>query len=414
MPDTSSAPTPGDAPTPSSSNATNGTAGDAGGGLLPSPKEAIKSLVEWAVHSLVEGATAFLELFNRFVFGIRLPGRAGEVATWGPPETGLWSGAWALYWTLVPLALALLIFQAMRAQGSLSGRETKVKLGEIGKCAALILAGWPVAIGGLYLADGIAMALAPDASALLSTPGNIGKLGLGILVGGALITVQSGLVLLAVAIVFIEQIILIAAVAGWPIWWGLRPSDSGFANAASGIGLSMYVGVAGAKVVQACIAFFVFHSEWSLAGGVGDAVLSLLGSAVGLGVAFVGVPVVIGRNFVPEVMTVLGTPGVKVAESSASVARDRAGGAAGTASNYASSARSRAATAAPSSVPSPTWSRGSSEASAARTVPDDYTPSPEPGARQASSLSSPDSDASSNSTTNTSRKRRIEALNGRY
>ncbi|MBX0296942.1 hypothetical protein EGH23_18855 [Halomicroarcula sp. F27] len=375
----------------------------------------MKSLIEWAVDSVVSGVTTLIETFNGFVFGIRLPGRAGEVASWGPPEAGLWSGAWALYWTLVPLALALLVFQAMRVQGTLSGRETKAKLGEIGKCGVLILAGWPVAIGGLHLADSMAMALAPDASALLSTPGNIGKLGLGILVGAGLLLTQSTLVATAIVVVFVEHVVLIAAVAGWPIWWALRPSDSGFANAASGIGLSMYVGVAGAKVVQACIAFFVFHSEWSLAGGVGDAVLSLLGSAVGLGVAFVGVPVVIGRNFVPEVMTVLGTPGVKVAESSASVARDRAGGAAGTASNYASSARSRAATAAPSSVPSPTWSRGNSgEASAAQTVPDDYTPSPEPGAQQASSLSSPDSEASSNSTPNTSRKRRIEALNGRY
>lgn len=379
-------------PTPNgTATAVNSTGG---GGGFPGPVELVSGGFLWVVRGLVSGATALLGMVQDIIFGIYVPGTPGDIASWGPPETGLWVGAWALYWTLAPLGMALLVFQAMTAHGSpASNRDTTAKLAEIAKCGAMILAGWPIAIGGLHLAGRVSMAIAPAADTLLSTPGNVTKLGLGAVVGGALLILQASAAIVAVIVIFLEHVIVVAAVAGWPVWWGLRPAENGFANAASGIGLSMYLGVIGAKLAQASLAMLVLNADWGLgtAGGFESAALSVLGSAVALGMTFVGIPYVVGQNFVPEAMMMLGTPAVKVADEYAGQARgqakDRAGEAA---SEYADSARARTPSMPSSaSIPTPTWSRGSGSAAGAgvgageynagRAVPEDYQPDPGPG-----------------------------------
>jgi hypothetical protein len=366
---------------PNATNSTGNTTGNAtapaggGSGGFIDPVDFVLGGLEGIANSLASGAAALLNAFNHVLFGIDAPGVAGDISSWGPPESGLWVGAWALFWTLTPLCLAFLVLQAMRAQGSTSGRDSRAKLAEIAKCAGMILLGWPIAVGGLHLADAVAMGLVPEGSQLLHTPGNVAKVGLGVVVGVVLIVFQSSMALTAVLVVLLERVVLIFAVAAWPVWWATRPSDGGFSNAVSGIGLSMYVGVAGAKVVQSALAYLVFQSEWSIA-GVDAVFVDVLGSAVGLGAAFVGIPVVVGRNFVPEVMTILGTPAVDVAEDYAERGREQAGD---VAKDYAGSAREYAATRTPDSLPASTWSHSGAEGATA-TVPEGYTPEPEPGA----------------------------------
>lgn len=403
-PPTPTPPTNATAPTnvtaPPNVTAPNSTGVDVGGGGrggggpsvpdFPSPEELATGILLWAVDVVVGLATAMLEALQGYIFGIHAPGTPGDIASWGPPETGLWVGAWAVYWTVAPLAMALLVFQSMTAQGAPSGRDTTAKLAEIAKCGGMILAGWPIAIGGLHLASSVALAITPDAATLLSTPGNIGKVGLTAVVAGVLAFFQAGTVVFALAVIILEQVIVVAAVAFWPAWWALRPSDNGFANVASGIGLSMYLGVIAAKLAQAGLALLVIKASWGAGGG--SAVLSLIGSAVGVAVTFVGIPAAVGGYFVPEAAMLLGTPAVNIADDYAGAARGRAKEhAGGAAREYADSARSRARNAAPSagSIPTPTWSRGGGGGSAggydaAREVPEGYTPTPEPGSAQPS------------------------------
>lgn len=370
--------------TTANSTATNSTAtGGGGGGLINvDPAKWVFTALEGVANSFVSGVGAVVDAFQHAVFGIDAPGVPGDISTWGPPEGGLWAGAWALYWSLAGLAIAFLILQAMRATNAPSERESKQKLAEIGRCAIMVLAGWPVAIGGLHLADAVAMAFIPEGASFFETPGNTAKLGLGVVLGVVALIFQSSMVLTAIGVIMVERIILVVAVAGWPVWWALRPSDGGFANAASGIGLSAYVGVAGAKVVQSALAYLVFNSEWSFS-SVSAPFVDVVGSAVGLGVTFIGIPIVVGRNFIPEAMSILGSPAVEVAEDYASDAREQV---ADTVTDHASAARDRASQMTPS-VPSPTWS-SSDDASAAQSVPDGYSPSPEPGANAAPSSSS--------------------------
>lgn len=397
-------------------NATNETAvnttapgsGDSGGGgglINVNPGEWAVSALQGLVESLVSGAVTFINAFQHVVFGIDPPGVQGDISTWGPPDNGLWVGAWGLYWSLAGLAIAFLVIQAMRATNAPSERESKQKLAEIMRCGAMVLIGWPVAIGGLHLADAIAMAFVPEGAQFFSTPGNVAKLGLGVVLGSLALVFQTGMALTAIFVVLVERVILIGAVAGWPVWWALRPSDGGFANAASGIGLSMYVGVAGAKVIQSALAYLVFNSEWSFA-SVSAPFVDVFGSAVALSVTFIGIPIVIGRNFVPEAMTMLGTPAVTVAEDYADDARGRA---TDTVKDRASAARDRASQMTPS-APSPTWSNNSDDASAATSVPDSYSPTPEPGANAAPSSSSSGTD-STGATDST--RRRVERIRKR-
>lgn len=357
---------------------------------FPSAEDIASGAFLWIVDVVVGVATSVLAALQKYIFGFHAPGTAGDIASWGPPETGLWVGAWALYWMLAPLALAVLVFQAMRAQGGpAAGRETTQKLAEIAKCAALILAGWPVAIGGLHLAEAVALAIAPDAATLLSTPGNVAKVGLSAAVVGVLMFLQASAVVTALVVILLEHVIVVAAVAFWPVWWALRPAEGGFANIASGIGLSMYVGIIAAKLAQAGLARLVIEASWG-GGGAGAVVLTLIGSAVGVGVTFVGIPVAVGGYFVPEAAMLLGQPAVTVADDYAGAARGRAKEHAGAAaSEYAGSARNRArsARASAGSIPTPTFSRGGGSAGgggydAGRTVPEGYTPTPGPGAAQ--------------------------------
>lgn len=389
---TSTPPTP--TATPNGTATAANSTGGGGGGVFPTASEFATDILLWGVDVVVGLATAMLGALQGYIFGIHAPGTPGDIASWGPPESGLWVGAWALYWTVAPLAFALLIFQGMRATGAPSNRDTTAKLAELAKCAALILAGWPIAIGGLHLASSVALAITPDASVLLSTPGNVAKVGLTAVVAGVLAFFQAGTVVFALAIIILEQVIVVAAVAFWPVWWALRPSDNGFANVASGIGLSMYLGVIAAKLAQAGLALLVIKASWGAGGG--SAVLSLIGSAVGVAVTFVGIPAAVGGYFVPEAAMLLGTPAVNIADDAAAQARGRAKEHAGAAaSEYADSARSRTRNAAPSrsSIPTPTWSRGSGGGGtggggggydAGREVPEDYQPDPGPGSAQPS------------------------------
>ncbi|RBI58586.1 hypothetical protein DMJ13_25995 [halophilic archaeon] len=314
--------------------------GNAGGGgntlgFGIDPGKIATKAFEGFVKSLFKGAVDLINGFNKIIFGIDVPGNPRSITSWGPPKTGLWTGAWDLYWALAPLAFIALIYQAMEATGG-PERETEQKLGEIVKCALMILVGWPIAIGGLHLADGIAMAFVPNGGKFFATGGNLAKLGLGGVVGAAALFFETSMALAALVIVLVERIVLIGAVASWPVWWGFRPSDNGFTNSASGIGLSAYLGVAGAKVFQSTLAFLVYKSDWSIAGN-GSAFINIVASGVALGVVFIGIPYVVARNFVPEAMTVLGTPAVDVADDFAESNREAAKE---TTKDYASSARS--------------------------------------------------------------------------
>ncbi|ADE05250.1 uncharacterized protein HVO_C0034 (plasmid) [Haloferax volcanii DS2] len=364
-----------------------GGGGGGGGNVVPEldidPVEFVTEAFAGFVESFANGIGDVLDAFQHLVFGINAPGSTTDPATWGAPEGGLWSGAWWLFWTLAPLAIVVLTMQAMSVAGRENTREGKAKLWEIGKAAVMVFVGWPVAIGGLHLFDAISMGLVPDGTEFMSTPGSVSKLGLGLVVGACMLAFQSGTMVVAIGVVLAEHVLLIAAVAGWPIWWAMKPADNGFSNAASGIGLSMYFGVAGAKVVQAAIAALIFNTSWEIA-NVSETFVTVVASGVGLLVAFVGIPIVVGRNFIPEAMTVLGSPAVSVAEDYATRGRETAADAA---NEYASSARANVRSKMPNSVPSPSWASGSSSRWAGE-VPEDYSPSPEPGASTSGSTMS--------------------------
>jgi hypothetical protein len=372
-----------------------GNGGDNGGGGIidiPDPWEFTVGIIKGVVESALNGAKALVDAFSDVIFGVPAPGEMTDPATWVAPTGNPWGAVWKFYWLMASLALVGIVIQAMLVSSeSTSDRERRKGFVRCAKYAGMIFGGWFVAVAGLHLGDALTTGLAPSGAEFFEGPENITKLGLGIIVGAGLLILQTGTAIIAIGVVLTERVILIATVAFWPIWWMFKARKGGFSGSVAGIGLSAYVGVIGAKILQTGIARLLFMLSWtdSISGGVS----AILTTSIGLLVTFAGIPLVVGRNFVPEAMTILGSPAVEVADDLAQQNQQKA---MSVAQDHAQSARASA----PSredlrnAVPSPTWSRGSAEsASAATSVPDGYSPSPEPGANSAppSSTSSADS-----------------------
>lgn len=287
--------------------------GSADGGFMSlDPGDWVKDAFSDFAEAFTEGIYQFVDGVNTALFGVPALGDPREMPTWTEPTGPFWPAVWETYWTLAFLSLVGLIVVAMRAHSSTSGRELKVRLADVAFSAGMILFGWWIAQFALHLGNSVAMGFAPDPETMFATPGSTAKVGLGVVVGAIALLINAGAVLTAFSVVLLERAVLLITVGLWPVFWLFRPTDGGLSNTVAGIGLGTFAGVLGAKMFQAILAHMVFNISWQSAHAA-DVVGAIIGTVIGTAVTFIGIPLMVGRNFIPEAMTMLGTPAVSVA-----------------------------------------------------------------------------------------------------
>lgn len=300
----------------------SGEGAGTGGGLFGDPAawatEAFVGLVEGfasGIHDFFTGMTAA-------VFGVPAVGDIADATTWSSVDGPFWPVVRSVYLVMSGLAMLVLGAGVMHALSNLSGRALKQRLWTLTVSFGMVIFGWWVAQFCLHLSNAIALAFAPDPATLFATPGNAAKFGLTLVVGAVLLLINAGAVVAAAVVVIVEKAVILICVALWPIFWAFRPLG-GYSDTVAGLGLGTFFGVLGAKIFQAVIAYLVWNINWTGIHAT-EAVGALLGQVVGAGITFVGIPLIVGRNFIPEAMTMFGKPAVDVADDFSDAARGRA------------------------------------------------------------------------------------------
>ena len=356
-------------PTPAASNGTNASRG--GGGLID-PVAFVTGAAVGVAEAIAAGTYAFLGGITWAIFGIPAVGTPTDPATWTNVSGPFWPVIRSLHIILSAFSFLLLGAMTMHTLGKYHGRALQKQLAQIGFSALMIILGWWVVQFQLHVANTITLAFAPDPSVLFSTPGNAGKFGLTLIVGAIGLLFAAGAMATAAIVVIAEKAILVMLAGLWPLFWAFRPAG-GYSDTVAGLGLGTFYGVLGANIFQGIFAWVLWNINWTGLHAT-EAVGALIGQLIGTGITFVGIPLIVGRNFIPEAMIMFGKPAVDVADDFSNAARANGSQLAANAmDDYGQSARGQSNTNTNTSTPNTTTSSTPSlrngESSTARRTP---------------------------------------------
>lgn len=325
-------PMPGATPAPNGTNATGGS----GGLFSMDPVAFVTDAFVGLAEGIANGVYAFFGGITWAIFGIPAVGTLSDPTTWADVDGPFWPVIRNLHLILSGVALLILGIMSMHTLGEYHGRELQKQLAEIGLSVLMVVLGWWVVQFQLHLANTITLAFAPDPTTLFATPGNATKFGLTLVVGAIGLLLSAGAMAMAAFVVIAEKVILVLLAGLWPIFWAFRPAG-GYSDTVAGLGLGTFYGVLGANVLQGILAWVLWNIDWAGIHAT-EAVGALIGQLVGTGITFVGIPLIVGRNFVPEAMIMFGKPAVDIADDFSDSARQQAQNAA---AGYAGSVRSK-------------------------------------------------------------------------
>lgn len=281
----------------------NGT--DGSGPVFPSPEEFAEAVAEWIVASISAGLEKFIDTFNRVMFGLPAPGAWEDPDSWVDPTDGWWAGVWETYLILVPIGVFMGVSAATLAL-SKPPAERRQRFLTAAKALGLIVFGFPFLAAVLHLGNALSIALAPAPEEFLSTPGNTAKLGVGVVLGLAVIIVDATVVVIGLAVLFIQYFLVHILVALWPLFWGVRALPFDVARPFGDVGVAGLGVLILLKIFQTATLRFLFEIPWET-GQPGALLFSLVGTIVGLVVATLLLPVVAVKKALPAAMLAVGT-----------------------------------------------------------------------------------------------------------
>lgn len=268
---------------------------------IPGPWEWVKGAIRGFVHGVTDGVSSFIEKFNSIFFGIPAPGSATNIGSWTNPSDGNWGGVWKMYWLNASIMFTFLVIANM---WSFSNNDRAMQRDLFRKSIRgmfHILLGFIYLAALLHIGDIMATSFAPDGDQLLSTPGNIAKLGLGVVFGGLILLFKSGVVAVAVFIIILFYFTVLVLVAFWPWFITFRllpiPAFGSFGS----LGVTALPSIVVLRVFQAACLQLLHLVTWDITKGAAF-IMALVGTAVGLLVVFVVLPMVGYRKVLPSAM----------------------------------------------------------------------------------------------------------------
>lgn len=268
---------------------------------IPGPWEWVKGVIRGFVHGVADGASSLIDMFNSIFFGVPAPGSATNIGSWTNPSDGNWGGVWKMYWLNASIMFTLLVIANMWSFSNNDRAMQRSLFRKSIKGMFHILFGFIYLAALLHIGDVMATSFAPSGDQLLSTPGNIAKLGLGIVFGGAILFFKSGVIAVAVFLVVLFYFTVLLVVAFWPWFITFRllpiPAFGSFGS----LGITILPSIVVLRVFQAACLQLLHLMSWDITKGSAF-VLALVGTAVGLLFVFIGLPAVGYRKILPSAM----------------------------------------------------------------------------------------------------------------
>lgn len=261
-----------------------------------------------------------------------------------PPANVGGDGWWQTVWTIYGGLAALVVLPVFVAwiyawsRDTNSPREREAQVRQLGLTVGLIVGGPVVLPLALHLTNALALGIVPDTGTLLATPGNATKFGLGLLIWGVLVVLESGLVLTALLILFVEWVIVFLVVAAWPLFAVCLGSGNRYLKPYGESALVALGSILVLKLVQVIWLRFLLQLPLEF-GQPGMSLLTIAATIVGIILGFIYLPYYVVTNISPTFVTSLGGGG-GASQQSLSQAASTVGGGEGRESPQRSSVRS--------------------------------------------------------------------------
>lgn len=262
--------TTGAGPNGTNATATTSAGNESGGGWLagtpdldvdvPSVADIAAGLVEWGIEQITQLVAGLIDEFHLAMLTLPVPGVLSDPMTWvTPPDDPYWAVVWAGYWALSAVTIYAILANGVFAWASKDPTERRSRLRSATKALLLIVLAWALVPLYLHTANTLAMGLAPDGMAFLSTPGNLTKFGLGLL-GGLLLTLLHGIIVIKGLIIQVAMYVAIYFLfMTLPISLALLSTRNQAARTVGMVGVFGLVTIPIVKVLQAALLWFLFQ-----------------------------------------------------------------------------------------------------------------------------------------------------------
>lgn len=281
------------------------TGGGVIGGFGPSPTEWAVDLLTGLFNILLGELEYAVDLFHEWGVGIPAPGVPTDMSSWSDRSqmSAMWRGAVAGHFTSAAIGLLWLMTQALEASTK-GPMERRQQYKRIGIAAVLILGGYHFfAPFPFHLFNEFAMEISPDGADFTGSFGNMARLGLGLFFGAIVVLISAGTFAIGLLSIVVVDALTYSTYALWGLIWAAWASD-GQARGYGFQGIFTIGAICALALVQAVILDVIFNIPWDGTAGPIDA---LLGTAFGLGIAYIYLPWTFLKQTVYAAATAIGT-----------------------------------------------------------------------------------------------------------
>lgn len=265
--------------------------GGGGGGVVPEFPggwDLLSEALTGAVASLADGVAWGVDTFSYHLLTLPAAGDPTAPSTWATVEDPYWVATWTVYGMMAALVLPLVWGVGWFNVGYPRGVARRERLKNVALAVGGVLGGWPALQLWLHFWNEATLAFAPAAGEFLSTPGSATKLGVGVVLGGALVVTKALIVLGGLLIHLVFVLLTFAFVALWPLSIALYLTDVPAVDAIGNAGVTGTLMLGPLQFIKAVVLRLLF--ELPLDAGDPATFTSFLLIVVGVLLAFVGIP----------------------------------------------------------------------------------------------------------------------------
>lgn len=273
------------------------------GGTGPSPTQWAVDLLTGLLNILLGELEHVIDLYHEWSVGLPAPGVYDDISSWSDPDGAMWVGAQAGHFTSAVLGMLWVVTDAVYT-GTKGPKERRKKWTRQGIATVMILGGYHFfAPFYLHLFNSLAIEIAPSGADFTASFGNMARLGLGLFFGGIVVIISSSSFAAGLlSIIFTDGLVYISY-AAWGLIWAAWAS-SGQARGYGLQGIYTFGALGALALMQALVLDVIFNIPWT---GSAGPLAALTGTAVGLAIAYIFLPVVFLRQTVSSAAMAIGT-----------------------------------------------------------------------------------------------------------
>lgn len=334
-------------------------------GIIDGPVESVQKIIKWTGTEMANGVKGFIDEFHWVMLSVPAPGEPAKPATW-LPETPLgmtgsdassgpsdvppqqsgaarsvkqdqqqggtptanssssegrpdatppdeakagmwWPVVWSIYEGLVGLVVLPIAVSWIYAwtKHDKSRRERDARLKRVALTTALVVGGVILIPMLQHLVNTLAIGIVPSGEEFLAVPGDFLKLNLGFILGFFIVTILSGLIVVALLVLFIQWVLMYFVVAFFPLAAVCIGSDNSYLKPYGHMIVTVFVGLLMLKLMQALILRFIFELPISFQ-NIGGSILAVVVVIAGILLAFIYLPAYTTFRLLPSVVTTMG------------------------------------------------------------------------------------------------------------